>query len=106
VHVPWAPPAAEGYKRSDVIQISLQVPGMTGDDFDSSVIDNNLVVHGDKHLNSERQQGRFHVMECACGRFERAIELPTLFDDSQARARYRNGILTVTLPKDRAAIRC
>ena len=44
-------------------------------------------------------------MEWAYGRFERAIELPARIDDSGARARYRNGVLTVTLPKNKASIR-
>ena len=101
----WALLAAEVYEADDAVQVRLEIPGMAGDDFDISVIDNYLVVRGEKQMSSERRQGRFHVMECAYGRFERAIELPARIDDSGARARYRNGVLTVTLPKNKASIR-
>ena len=101
----WALLAVEVYEADDAVQVRLEIPGMTGDDFDISVIDNYLVVRSEKQMSSERRQGRFHVMECAYGRFERAIELPARIDDSGARARYRNGVLTVTLPKNKASIR-
>ncbi|HFD81065.1 MAG TPA: Hsp20/alpha crystallin family protein, partial [Gammaproteobacteria bacterium] len=47
--------------------------------------------------------GRFHVIECAYGSFERAIPLPAEVDEQGARARYRRGVLTVRLPKKAGA---
>ena len=78
---------------------------MDKDDFDISVVDDYLVVRGQKHMDRERSEGRFHIMECAYGRFERVIELPVHVDDAQASARYRHGVLSVTLPKSKSAIR-
>ena len=83
---------------SDVI-VRLEAPGMDAEDFDISVIDDFLLVRGEKRVESTREKGNFHIMECAYGRFERAIPLPTRVDDSKASARYKRGVLTLTLPK-------
>jgi HSP20 family protein len=101
----WGLIAAELRETDDAVLVSLEVPGMDNDDFDIAVIDDYLVVRGEKRLDNERSEGRFHVMECAYGRFERVIKLPVAVDDSAARARYRRGVLSVTLPKSRTALR-
>lgn len=57
-----------------------------------------LVVRGEKKLSREETRGHYYVMERAYGRFDRAIKLPAPVDDITARARYRHGVLTVSLP--------
>jgi HSP20 family protein len=52
-----------------------------------------------KKVAREETRGHYYVMERAYGRFERAIKLPARVDDASARARYRRGVLTVSLPK-------
>jgi HSP20 family protein len=71
---------------------------MEADDFDIQVVDDYLVVRGEKQWQRDDKKGRYHISECAYGRFERAIPLPKAVNDSQAKAKYRRGILTVTLP--------
>ncbi|BAZ95320.1 hypothetical protein TspCOW1_28310 [Thiohalobacter sp. COW1] len=95
----WGLLAAELQEDDDNISVRLEVPGLDKEHLDISVIDNHLVVRGEKRVQREQTQGRYHIMECAYGRFERALPLPAEVDDSGARARYRDGILTVTLPK-------
>jgi HSP20 family protein len=56
--------------------VSLEVPGMSSDDFHIDVVDEHLVVRGEKRLSSEEARGRFYVMERAYGSFERAMPLP------------------------------
>ena len=62
-----------------------------------------LTVRGEKRLQREERRGRYHVMECAYGGFERAVALPAEVDDGGARASYRRGVLQVVLPKVRSA---
>ncbi|HSH30982.1 MAG TPA: Hsp20/alpha crystallin family protein [Thiohalobacter sp.] len=95
----WGLLAAELQEGDDAITVRLEAPGLDKKHFDISVIDNHLVIRGEKHVQHEHSQGRYHIMECAYGRFERALPLPAGVDDSGARARYRDGILTVILPK-------
>jgi HSP20 family protein len=101
----WGLIAAEVRESDDTVLVRLEVPGMNNDDFDISVVDDYLVVRGEKRVDSERSEGRVHIMECAYGRFERVIKLPVDVDDSAASARYRRGVLSVTLPKSSSALR-
>lgn len=52
-----------------------------------------------KQMSHEHTEGRYHVTECAYGRFERAIPLPDDVQSDQAKASYKNGVLKVQLPK-------
>lgn len=98
----WGLLAAEVQEKDDEIVVRLEAPGMEREQFDIAVIDGRyLNVRGEKHVQREEKHGRYHVMECAYGRFERAIALPSEVDDSRARASYDKGVLRVTLPRVR-----
>ena len=79
--------------------VRMEVPGLDPQDFDISVVDTTLVVRGEKRMAREDLRGRYHVTECAYGRFERAITLPESVRVDKASAKYRNGVLKITLPK-------
>jgi len=95
----WGVLAAEVFDDDNQIVVRLEAPGLEKSDFDLEVLDNYLVVRGEKQIERERTEGRYHVTECAYGRFERAIPLPDEVDPSQAKANYKNGVLRIELPK-------
>ncbi|MET0104433.1 MAG: Hsp20/alpha crystallin family protein [Sedimenticola sp.] len=95
----WGVLAAEVFDDDDQIVVRLEAPGLEKSDFDLEVLDNYLVVRGEKQIERERTEGRYHVTECAYGRFERAIPLPDEVDSSKARASYKSGVLRIDLPK-------
>ena len=95
----WGFLAAELSEDEQQIEVRLEVPGMEANDFNIHVVDNTLVVSGEKQIERKQTKGRYHVMECAYGRFERAIPLPVEVDDSKAKARYHQGVLQVAIPK-------
>lgn len=95
----WGLLAAEMREHEDEIVVRLESPGMEPENFDIEVVDDILVIRGEKRLESDRKSGDFRIMECAYGAFERAIPLPGPVDDSRTCAQYRRGILQVTLPK-------
>jgi HSP20 family protein len=72
---------------------------MEKSDFDLQVLDNYLVVRGEKQFERELNKGHYHVTECAYGSFERAIPLPEEVEGGKARATYSQGVLRVELPK-------
>jgi HSP20 family protein len=96
----WGVLASEVRETDDDVIVGLEIPGMEPDDFQIDVVNDYLVVRGEKRLAREEARGRFYVMERAYGRFERAVPLPAPVDPQGAKARYRNGVLTVTLPKN------
>ena len=99
----WGLLAAEVREADDEILVRLEAPGMEKDGFDIQVIDDLLVVRGEKRSETNRSSGAYHIMECAYGAFERAIPLPGPVDESRTQARYHRGVLEVTLPKNASA---
>ena len=95
----WGVLAAEVFDDTDMVVVRLEAPGMDKDDFDLKVIDDQLVVRGEKRIERERTKGHYHVTECAYGRFQRTIPLPERVASEKAQARYKNGVLRVDLPK-------
>jgi HSP20 family protein len=95
----WGLMAAEVRDFDNTIQVALEAPGLEPGDFEIEVHDDVLVVRGEKRVSREETRGHYFVMERAYGRFERAIKLPARVDDITARARYRRGVLTVSLHK-------
>ena len=95
----WSVLAADVQDRGDDLVVRLEVPGMEADDFDISVIEDHLVVRGEKRLQREQTEGDYHIRECAYGAFERIVPLPVGVDQDRAKAQYRRGVLAITLPK-------
>lgn len=81
------------------IVVRLEAPGLEADEIDLQIINNMLVVRGEKSMQQEHNDGRYHIIECAYGSFERAIPLPADVDPEQTKASYKRGILRVELPK-------
>jgi HSP20 family protein len=96
----WSVLAADVQENDDRILVNLEVPGISPEDFEIEVIDDVLVIRGEKRVEQEHTEGgRYFLLERAYGVFERAIHLPAEIDRDQAQAQYRRGVLTVILPK-------
>ena len=95
----WALLAAEVLENHNQIVVKLEAPGLNANEFDIRVLNHMLIVSGEKHVEREETRGRFHLMECAYGSFERTVPLPAGVDEAGAHAKYRNGVLRITLPK-------
>ena len=99
----WGLLAAEVADTGDEIQVTMEIPGLKSDDLIVEAQDDVLVVRGEKKLSREETKGHYVLMERAYGAFERAVRLPAKVQDDGASARYRAGVLTVTLPKAQGA---
>lgn len=95
----WGLLAAEVQETAEEVIVRLEVPGMELEDLDVFVAGDLVMVRGEKRVQRQLREGRYHVMECAYGSFERAVPLPAPVDESGARASYRRGVLEVTLPR-------
>ena len=95
----WALLTMDLEERDDNLIVRMEVPGMEAGDFDIAVVDNQLIIRGEKQASLEQRHGHYHVVECAYGAFERIIPLPVTVDDTRAEARYQRGVLTVQLAK-------
>jgi HSP20 family protein len=92
-------PPVEISETEDEIRLLAEVPGIEAKDLDVDVTAESLVLRGEKR--EERQsaeQGRY-LAERSYGRFERQVALPAEVDAEKARAKFKDGVLEVTLPK-------
>lgn len=101
----WGVLASEVYDDHDKVVIRVEAPGMEGSDFNIEVVENYLVIRGQKNIEREHTDGRYHIVECAYGSFERALPLPEDVVADKAKASYKRGVLRVELPKSSAARR-
>ncbi|MGI9319925.1 MAG: Hsp20/alpha crystallin family protein [Thiogranum sp.] len=99
----WGLLAADVSESDAEVNVRLEAPGLEADNLDIHVVGNVLVVRGEKKVQRAQTEGRFYVMECAYGSFERAVPLPVEVDESAAKASYRRGVLHIKLPKKAAA---
>ena len=95
----WGMLACEVFDDDERVIVRLEVPGMERDDFDLQIVDDYLLVRGEKQMSRESSEGGYHISECAYGRFERAIPIPGEVDSNKVNAYYKNGVLRVELPK-------
>jgi HSP20 family protein len=89
-------------ETEDSLAAELEVPGINPDDIDISVTPDLLTVTGEKKQEPGAQEKNYHVMERAYGRFSRSISLPNAVNPDRVEARYKDGILRITMGKGKA----
>jgi HSP20 family protein len=94
-------PNVEVSQTDEEVRITAEVPGMNDKDVELLLEDGILTLRGEKKSETEEHgySERFY------GRFERRIALPSAVDEEKAKAEFRDGILSVTLPRNREAER-
>jgi HSP20 family protein len=93
----WTP-ALDVYQNNDNVVAMIELPGMKKEEIEISLHDGMLTISGER--KSESAQGdRADRSERLIGKFRRSITLPTRIDANNVSASYKDGILTVTLPK-------
>ncbi|MCY3790891.1 MAG: Hsp20/alpha crystallin family protein [Gemmatimonadetes bacterium] len=84
-------------------EISAELPGLEEKDIEITVDDGTLVLRGEKSDAKEEKEGKFFRQERIYGRFERAFHLPDGVQDDAIEAQFKNGVLTLHLPKKEEA---
>ncbi len=95
----WSLLAGEVEETDQEIVVRVEAPGMEKEDCRITIEGNMLHLSGEKRYMRETQDSTYHVMERAYGAFQRTIPLPRNVDADKAEASYRNGVLSVRLPK-------
>ena len=90
-------PSLEVIETDDEVRVTAELPGMTDKDVELSVQDGMLALRGEKRSESaDRDRG---WSERCYGRFERRIRLPDGVDEAHCDATFRDGVLTVRMPR-------
>jgi HSP20 family protein len=95
----WSMLGGDVFEDERRLVVRIEIPGMSKQDFDLEVLDDVLVVRGEKRFERESSEGRWRVLQCAYGSFLRSVPLPVKVRADQAKATYRDGVLRIELPK-------
>jgi HSP20 family protein len=85
------------YETEENYMIKVEIAGMRDEDFDVAFENNILMISGYRSDLNERRA--YRQMEIRFGRFELAVEIPVTVDIEKATAEYKDGFLTIMLPK-------
>ena len=94
----WAP-AVDMYETKDALVVAAELPGLDEKDIHLSIIGDVLSVRGERQWNQEVKQESYYRGERWYGKFERTLPLPMPVQADKVTAKYRDGVLTITLPK-------
>ena len=94
----WRPPT-DVYETEERLVVIVEIAGMRDEDLEVAVQDNLLLISGSRSDSVERKA--YHQMEIPFGKFSVGIELPSQVDTENAIAEYKDGFLTIQLPKEK-----
>jgi HSP20 family protein len=96
-------PSVDVSEDKKEIKVKAEIPGMTEKDIDLTWHDGVLSIRGEKKDEKEEKKQNRYYRECSYGSFCRNINIGTNVDWNKTKAKYKHGVLTVTLPKTETA---
>ncbi|HEX5816483.1 MAG TPA: Hsp20/alpha crystallin family protein, partial [Methylomirabilota bacterium] len=90
-------------ETKEAVLVKAELPGVEPNEISLSLQGDLLMLKGEKSQEKEEKDEQFHRVERSYGAFLRAVRLPTSVDASKVTAGFKNGVLTVTLPKSATA---
>ena len=94
----WAP-AVDIYETDNDIVLKAELPGVDPKDVEVRVEDNTLYLKGVRNYEKEVKEQNYHRIERSYGSFARSFSLPNSIDAEKVKAEYKDGLLTLTMPK-------
>lgn len=92
-------PSTDVSETDKNVEVTVELPGMSDKDIDISLSGDAMTIRGEKKIEHEEKRKGVYMSERSYGAFYRTIPLPPGVDTDKAEAKFRNGVLTVTLPK-------
>jgi HSP20 family protein len=107
IHRPWGfareirgwTPSIDLYETRDSFILEADLPGVNAEDVNIEVQNGDLRLEGQRTIEKDQSNGRFHTMERSSGYFVRQIKLLESVDKNAIKAEFKDGVLRVILPK-------
>lgn len=99
---PWVPPVDIKETENELIFVA-DIPGIDMKDIDVRMENGTLTVRGERKFERGKDEGGWHRVERSYGTFERMFTVPETVDADAVKADYKNGTLTIVLPKKEVA---
>jgi len=91
-------PAVNVWSNQEDVVVTAEIPGLESKDINLKVVNNHLTIEAERKAD-EVTEALYHRKERGYGEFSRIIELPFTVEEDKVNAQYKNGVLTVTLPR-------
>jgi HSP20 family protein len=98
----WAP-AVDIYENAQNLVLKAELPGFDPKDVEVRVEDGTLHLKGERKFESDVKKENYHRIERSYGSFARTFSLPSSVNADNVTAEYKDGVLTLTLPKKEEA---
>jgi HSP20 family protein len=95
-------PAINIWMNEDGQVISAEMPGVHPDDIDIDVTGDALSISGERKPDEVAREAHYHRRERSYGLFSRTVQLPFMVDTNKVEASFKNGVLTINLPRAEA----
>jgi HSP20 family protein len=99
---PWSP-SVDIFETEDALTLKADLPDVKIDDIDVRVEHQTLTLRGQRKFEKDESVKGYHRIERSYGEFVRSFAVPSTVDTEKVEADYKNGVLTITLPKKEAA---
>jgi HSP20 family protein len=98
----WTP-AVDIHETNDSYVVKADLPGVNKDDIHVDIRDNTLTIRGEKKYEEKVSKDNYVRTERAYGTFLRSLILPQNVDADKIEAKYKDGVLELTIPKKEEA---
>jgi HSP20 family protein len=92
-------PALNVTETENEFKVTAELPGLEPGDIELTLNRGSLTISGEKQQEHEETERGYHRVERSYGRFQRSVQLPEGVDGEKIEAGFKNGVLTVTVPK-------
>lgn len=99
---PWTP-AVDIYETENDLVVKADLPEVELKDIDVRVENQTLTIAGERKFEKQDNVAGYHRIERSYGNFTRSFAVPNSFDTEKIAASFKNGVLSVSLPKKEAA---
>jgi HSP20 family protein len=99
---PWSP-AVDIYETENELVLKADLPDIDPKDVNIQIENRTLTLKGERKFDEQKNNRGFHRIERSYGTFTRAFSLPDTVDGEKVKADYKQGVLTITLPKKEVA---
>src|SRR3954453_11115025 len=89
----------EVYEADNELKLVAELPGVEEKDVSVELAGNVLIIKGEKRAEQDRKEEGYHLAERRYGAFSRTLQLPYEIEADQVQASFKDGVLTVTMPK-------
>ena len=92
-------PRIDVSETDKTVEVTAELPGVEEADIDVSLKDDVLTIKGEKKSETKTEEKDYRMVERSYGAYERSVRLPCEVKDDKVDAKFKNGVLTITLPK-------